>query len=144
MNKVFLILIVIIALSCNSQTNNKLEDVIEVVLNKDSSSLVVKGIDPFILKELAADSLNPQEWENNLAVYPKAKEEDLQDLEKSLKGNFKVQNSTIVFKPLNPFVKSKTYIVELYLQHPNGSIIDKLKPSNSPFNQTPIRKEVRF
>ena len=69
---------------------------------------------------------------------------DLQDLEKPVEGDYQVKNAAVVFKPSKPFVKSETYIVELYLQHPKGDLMDKLKPSNSPFNQNPVRKEIRF
>lgn len=141
-NLFFLLLISLC--SCKSTSNNQLVEEISISINPDSTQIFVTGIDPFILKELKSDSLSPLDWKRNISVYLKTKDEDLQDLEKPMEGNFRVQNATVVFKPIKPFLKSKTYIVELYLQNPKGDLMDKLKPSNSPFNQNPVRKEIRF
>ncbi len=130
--------------SCGSGNNRQLADEIKVSISKDSAQIVIKGIDDFILKELASDSLSSEEWRNNIAVYPKSGDEDLQDLEQPVQGDYVIQDSGILFKPLKPFKKGRRYMVELYLQHPEGEVIDQLKPSNSPFNQKPIRKVVNF
>ncbi len=133
-----------ILFSCNSKNNNKLADEITISIKKDSTQILINGIDAFIIKELKSDTLSLLDLGNSISVYHKSQDEDLQDLEKPIEGNFQLQKSTIIFQPLKPLIKSETYIVELYLQHPQGDVIDKLKPSNSPFNQKPITKEVKF
>lgn len=141
-NLFFLLLISLC--SCKSASNNQLVEEISISTNSDSTQIFVNGIDPFILKELKSDSLSISDWKRNISIYLKTKDQDLQDLEKPIEGSYRVQNSSIVFKPIKPFVKSETYIVELYLQNPKGDLMDKLKPSNSPFNQNPVSKEIRF
>jgi hypothetical protein len=142
MNKLVLIFIVVL-FACNSQTNNQLVDVIKVAVNKDSSSLLISGFDPFILKELAADSLSEEDWQQNLSVYQQV-EEDLQDLQKPLQGKYRVNNGVIIFEPLRPFQKGKNYVVELYLQNPNTDVVQQLKPQNSPFKNQYIKKVISF
>ena len=141
-NLFFLLLISLC--SCKSASNNQLVEEISISTNSDSTQIFVNGIDPFILKELKSDSLSISDWKRNISIYLKTKDQDLQDLEKPIEGSYRVQNSSIVFKPIKPFVKSETYIVELYLQNPKGDLMDKLKPSNSPFNQNLVSKEIRF
>ena len=142
MNKLVLIFIVVL-FACNSQSNNQLVEVIKVAIDKDSSSLLITGFDPFILKELKADSLSEKDWQQNLAVYPQV-EEDLQDLQKPIPGKYKLINNVIIFKPLQRFTKGKTYVVELYLQNPNTDVMQQLKPQNSPFKNQYIKKVISF
>ena len=144
MNKLNLVLIFIVVLfACNSQTNNQLVDVIKVAVNKDSSSLLISGFDPFILKELAVDSLSEEDWQQNLSVYPQV-EEDLQDLQKPIPGKYKLINNVIIFEPLQRFRKGKNYVVELYLQNPNTDVVQQLNPQNSPFKNHYIKKVISF
>ncbi|TKC00603.1 hypothetical protein [Pedobacter cryophilus] len=142
MNKLVLIFIVVL-FACNSQTNNKLVDVIKVAINKDSTILLISGLDPFILKELEADSLSEKDWQQNVSVYPQV-EEDLQDLQKPILGKYKLTNNVIIFEPLQRFQKGKNYVVEIYLQNPNTDVVQQLKPQNSPFKNQYIKKVISF
>lgn len=144
MKRNFFFLLLLSVCSCKSTSNNQLVEEISISTNPDSTQIFVNGIDPFILKELKLDSLSQSDWRKNISVYLKTKDEDLQDLEKPVEGDYQVQNATVVFKPIKHFVKSETYIVELYLQNPKGELMDKLKSTNSPFNKNPVRKEIRF
>lgn len=142
MNKLVLIFLVVL-FACNSQTNNKLVEVINIAVNKDSTSLLISGFDPFILKELATDTLFEKDWQQNLSVYPQV-EEDLQDLQQPILGKYKVDNGIIIFEPMQRFQKGKSYVIELYLQNPNIELVQQLKPQNSPFKNQYIKKVISF
>lgn len=101
-------------------------------------------MDPDILEQLAADSLNTAQWQSNIAIYPKAVDADLQDLETPLTGSYTIQDHELIFQPDTAFKKGEYYLVELYLQNPDGNLLETFKGTNSPFNQTPIRKTVKF
>lgn len=126
---------------CQSSESNLLAKKIEI--STDSCCIFIKNIDNSVLAQLVVDSLSQQQWESSLAVYKKA-DEDLQDLEKPLQGNYFVTNQQLVFKPKQPFKKGEYYLVELYLQNPDGNLLRKLKGSDSPFKQQPIQKTVKF
>ncbi|MDA9555764.1 hypothetical protein N9R54_05975 [Pelobium sp.] len=130
-------------LACNSQTNNRLAQTLKIEISKDSSSIVLSGIDLFVLKELNADSLSWQSWQQNLAVYPLV-EEDLQDIQKPLSGVYKTEKVKIIFTPNQKFKRGSSYSVEVYLKNPDTEITQQLRPQNSPFHQNYIKKIVRF
>jgi hypothetical protein len=139
----FLVTFVIIFVSCNSQSNNKLNGQVKINLSKDSTAIVIKGIDQFILNEFRTDTLSEEKLQSNFSVFNKV-EEDLQDLEKPIKGNYQLIENGISFKPKSPFKKNKIYLVELYIQNPNTDITQQLKRGNSIFKNELIRKEIQF
>ncbi len=121
-----------------------LANTIEISISADSSSILIKNIDHSILEVLNADSLSQTQWQRNISVYRKTRDEELQDLEQPLPGYYCITESQLVFKPTNPFKKGERYLVDLYLRNPDGNLLEKLKPSNSPFNQEPIQKIIKF
>lgn len=129
--------------SCNSQTNNLLSQQIEIAISKDSSSVFIKGIDPFILKELIADSLANQNWEETFAVYPKT-DEDSQDFQKIIPGKYDIQNGELYFTPFQSFKKGAKYVVEIYIYQPKTQITEQLKTTNSIFKKQFIKKNLQF
>jgi glutathionylspermidine synthase len=143
MFKICLLLFSIFFFSCNSRTNNKLEELINIEINQDSSAIEVKGIDAFILNELKSDSLSKENLSTNLSVFNKV-DEDLQDLERTITGHYQFTEIGILFKPDEPFQKNKTYLIELYIQNPNTDIEQQLKRGNSIFHKQIIRKEIQF
>lgn len=143
MYKVCLLLFLIFFFSCNSRTNNQLEETLKININKDSTAIIINGIDEFILNELKTDTLTEEMWQSNFSVFNKV-DEDLQDLERPIRGVYQFEGNTISFKPANPFLKNKTYLIELYIQNPNTDISQQLKRGNSPFHRDIIRKELQF
>lgn len=143
MYKICLLLFLIFFFSCNSRTTNQLESAISIQVAKDSSKIEVLGIDEFILNEFKADTLTEENWQSNFSVFNKV-EEDLQDLERPIKGNYQLIEKGISFKPETPFQKNKIYWVELYIQNPNTDISQQLKRGNSVFKSEIIRKEIQF
>jgi hypothetical protein len=114
-----------------------------IQITKDSAAIEVKGIDAYILNELQTDTLNIVNWNSHFAVFNQA-EEDVQDLEIPIKGNYQLIENGISFKPKFPFKKNKIYLVELYIQNPNTDISQQLKRGNSVFKKEIIRKEIQF
>lgn len=143
MYKICLLAILIFFFSCNSRTNNKLEELVKIEINQDSSAIEVKGIDSFILNELKSDSLSKENLSANFSVFNKV-DEDLQDLERPIKGQYQLTEIGIYFKPDKPFKKNKSYLIELYIQNPNTDIEQQLKRGNSIFHKQIIRKEIQF
>jgi len=115
----------------------------KIEINQDSSVIEVKGIDTFILNELKSDSLSKENLSTNFSVFNKV-DEDVQDLERPLRGRYQLTENGILFKPEAPFKKKKTYLIELYFQNPNTDITQKLKTGNSLFSHEIIRKEIQF
>ncbi|MBK0382204.1 hypothetical protein I5M32_04455 [Pedobacter sp. SD-b] len=136
--------IVLALFSCKNKSSNLLGDKIKVAINLDSTALVFSNIDEYILKDLSADSLADSVWAQTIAVYPKATNDDLQDLQKSIKGKYSIIDSNIVFTPDSSFKKGKTYLVELYLQKPSGDIAENIKSNSSLFNNNTIQKTIQF
>jgi hypothetical protein len=129
--------------ACNSQSNNLIGQQITISMSNDSASIIVKGIDLFILKELSADSLSNKSWGETFSVYPKTNE-DNQDFQYRIPGKYKIQNGIIYFTPLQPFKKEMGYLVEFYIYQPNTEITQQLKTKNSPFKKTFIKKDLQF
>ena len=120
-----------------------METKMSIQITKDSAVIEVKGIDAYILNELQTDTLNVVNWNSHFSVFNKV-EEDVQDLETPIKGNYQLIENGISFKPESPFKKNKTYLVELYIQNPNTDISRQLKRGNSIFKNEIIRKEIQF
>ena len=131
-------------MSCNHPNSNLLANKIEISLSLDSCCIVIKNINKSVIKTLITANLSVAQWQNNISVYKKTAEEDLQDLEKPMPGDYSLKNDELVFKPKNPFKKGERYLVEVYLQNPDDGLFSKLKTSNSPFNQKPIQKIINF
>lgn len=139
----FFLIIGLLITSCHPKSNNQLSEEIKVNISKDSSAILFSGIDPFILNELKSDSLTDSTWQQYFAIYPKV-DEDIQGLQKPLKGAYQIQNEDISFKPDASFTKGKTYLIELYIQQPNSSVLDELRSKVEPLRPKFIRKEVTF
>ncbi len=139
--KINIIILLFSMASCHSSESNLLANKIEIAT--DSCCILVKNIDNSVLEQLVVDSISQDQWQSSLAIYHKV-EDDLQDLEKPLTGNYRVEKEQLVFKPNQPFKKGEYYLVELYLQNPDGNLLSKLKSSGSPFNQQPIQKTIKF
>jgi hypothetical protein len=130
--------------ACQNKSANVLKDEITIEVSQDFSSLIFSNIDDYILKNLSADTLSNSMWAHTIAVYPKAIDEDLQDLEKPIEGKYAIKDKNIVFTPNSSFKKGKSYLVELYLQNPSGDITENLKTNSSLFNQDAIQKIIQF
>ena len=117
---------------------------IEISLSPDSSSVLIQNIDPSIIKILTVDSLSQTQWQNSISVYRKTADEDLQDLEKPLPGEYRITEGHLAFTPAEPFKKGERFLVVLYLQNPDGNLLNQLKSSNSPISRNPIQKIIKF
>lgn len=138
-----LVIILFLAIACQNNSSNLLANKIEISVSMDSTSLLISHIDDYILKELALDSLSLAQWQSNIAVYEKV-EDDLQDLERPLIGNYTILNNNIVFTPIQPFKKSEYYLVAIYMQKPDDNLLNHLKGTKSLFNNQPLQKTIKF
>ncbi len=144
MRKFYLFFLLLGLVSCQNKSANILKDEIKIGISKDSSSLIFSNIDDYIINDLSADTLTDATWAQTIAVYLKADDNDLQDLEKPIVGKYTIAYKNIVFTPSTSFKKGKSYLVELYLQNPSGDITENLKSNSSLFNHNTIQKTIQF
>lgn len=134
-NLVFLIFLFV---SCKNSNSNFLANNIKITISADTSTILFENLDKHALYDISADSLSTKQWENIIAVYPKV-DDDLQDLQNPLKGDYQILNDKITFTPQNP-LKKQSYLVEIYIEELNDQTWDIIKKSNSPFVKHPIKK----
>lgn len=134
-NFVFLIFLFV---SCRNSNSNSLANHIKISISADTSAILFENLDKHALNDISADSLSTKQWENVIAVYPKV-DDDLQDLQTPLRGNYQILNDKITFTPQNP-LKKQSYLVEIFIEEPNDQPWDIIKKSNSPFVKHPIKK----
>ncbi len=136
-------LFLILLSACQPKSNNQLEAVIDLKISADSSAVEFSGFNPYILEELKKDSLSNQDWQHYFSVYEKV-DEDLQELQRPIYGAYFINRKSVSFKPDTAFVKDKTYLVELYIQDPNPSVLNQIQTKVNPTRPKIIRRELTF
>src|SRR6476659_5070375 len=139
----FIIPILMLFSACHPKSNNLLADDILVKISSDSSQVEFTGFNPYILEELKTDSLSNENWQHYFSVYPKV-EEEMQELQKPISGIYSINKKSVSFKPDTAFEKGKTYLVELYIQDPNPSVLNQIQTKVNPTQAKIIRKELTF
>ena len=143
--KVLLIvpIILLILSSCQPKSNNQLEEEIAIRISSDSNAVEFSGFNPYILRELKTDSLSNKDWQHYFSIYQKV-DEDVQELQKPIPGIYLINKKSVSFKPNTSFVKGRTYLVELYIQDPNPSVLNQIQTKVNPTRPKIIRKELTF
>jgi hypothetical protein len=129
--------------SCQPKSNHQLEERIDLKISSDSSSIEFSGINPYLIEELKTDSLSNEDWQHYFSVYQKV-DEDLQELQRPISGTYLINKKSVSFKPDTAFVKDRTYLVELYIQDPNSSVLNQIQTKVNPTRPKMIRKELTF
>ena len=144
LRKLIILSFIIFVFGCSNQKENTLSEQLEISFDEKSSSLVVSNIDDYIINSLLQDSLIDSSLNKSLAVFIKTEDEDLQDLERPFSGKYTLEKNSIVFLPDIPFLKGKSYLVEVYLQNPSGDVSNLLKSGNSILQNQTIQKVIIY
>ena len=92
-------------------------DKINITINLTNSNraLKISGLDKSIITEISRDTSN-YAWQSLFAVYKMPADTDLKDYQNVQPGNYKVEDSLVVFTPDTSFKKGQTYFLRYY-QH---------------------------
>ena len=99
------------AISCSSANNKP----ILIGFTADSSAIVFSGIDPAGLLQIRNTPEIDTAYSTILSVLQTPSDNDPKGIETPLPGQVKVTDSTVVFTPLQPFVKGNDYLVVSYM-----------------------------
>ncbi|MXV50006.1 hypothetical protein GS399_03410 [Pedobacter sp. HMF7647] len=83
-------------------------------LNKDSTQIVLAGLDYDLIQTFKADSNLKQLLEKVFPVYLQSADESLIGFEKLEPGNYQVTNGLVEFIPAKGFVRRNTYRAEFH------------------------------
>ena len=96
-------------------------------------SLKISGFDKAIITDIGRDT-NNEAWQSLLPVYKMPSDTDMKDYQEVQPGNYKVDDSVVVFTPDTAFVKDQAYFLR-YFRHDEGIsalqyIRDKKRPGS--------------
>ncbi|RZK74354.1 MAG: hypothetical protein EOO85_15420 [Pedobacter sp.] len=103
----FLTIVIIGFYSCSSSNSKPLS----IEFSADSSAIVIASIDRPGLLRLQQLDAQDSVFKDLIAVLQTPSETDSSISEEPIAGNYKVSDSTVVFSPLQPFVKGREYLV---------------------------------
>jgi len=126
-----LFIIVLAAISCSS-TNSKPS----ISFSADSNSIIINHIDASSILRLKKAYKAHPDTINFISVLVTPTEEDGLQKEEKINGNVKFLSHGLIFYPLKPFEKGKSYLIENYIDTKfadtekllKGSIKHKLEP----------------
>ena len=112
MKKAGVILTLLICFGCTHQPYK-----IDIKINLADSNHILKisGLDKSIITEISRDTSN-YAWQSLFSVYKMPVDTDLIDYQKAQPGNYKVEDSVVVFTPDTAFKKGQAYFLRYY-QH---------------------------
>ena len=112
MKKARIILIVLICFGCARQPN-KID--IKINLTDSNKAIKITGLDKSIITEISRDASN-YAWQSLFTIYKMPADTDLMDYQNVQPGNYKVEDSIVVFTPDTAFKKGQVYFLRYY-QH---------------------------
>ena len=125
-----LFLVLILCLGCTRQPP-KID--IKISLTDSNRSLKISGFDKAVIADIGRDTANDA-WQSLLPVYKMPADTDMKDYQKAQPGNYKVEDSVVVFTPDTLFKKGQSYFLRYY-PHAEGAsawqyIKDKKRPGD--------------
>jgi AraC-like DNA-binding protein len=92
---------------------------VKVSLINGSRSLKISGFDKAVIADIGRDT-NNEAWQSLLPVYTMPKDTDMKDYQNEQPGNYKVDDSLVIFTPDTAFKKGQTYFLR-YFSHDEGT-----------------------
>lgn len=92
---------------------------VKVSLTYDNRSLKISGFDKAIIADIGRDT-NNEAWQSLLPVYKMPLDTDMKDYQNEQPGNYKVDDSLVVFTPDTAFTKGQAYFLR-YFSHDKGT-----------------------
>jgi hypothetical protein len=130
MKNTCLFLVLIFCLGC---THYPPKVNIKIALTDSDRALKISGFDKMVIADIGRDTANDV-WQSLLPVYKMPGDTDLKDYQNAQPGNYKVEDSVVVFTPDTTFKKGQSYFLRYY-QHTEGAdawqyIKDKKRPGS--------------
>jgi hypothetical protein len=134
-----LFLVLIFCLGCTHQPPTI--DV-KISLTDSNRSLKISGFDRAVIADIGRDTANDA-WQSLLPVYKMPADTDMKDYQKAQPGNYKVEDSVVVFTPDTLFKKRQSYFLRYY-PHAEGAsawqyIKDKKRPGDLSYKDLVFR-----
>ena len=86
---------------------------ITISLTDSNRAIKISGLDKSIITEISRDTSN-YAWQSLFSVYKMPVDSDLKDYQKAQPGNYKVEDSVVVFIPDTSFKKGQVYFLRYY------------------------------
>ena len=114
--------------SCNTTKSKPLI----INFSTDSTKITVKNIDESALFQLKSNLYTDSSYQELVAVLQTPTDDDSTSMEIEWPGKLSLNENELVFTPVLPFIKGKTYVVETILntQFASGEDIIKDKVGN--------------
>jgi len=109
----------LVIITCVGCSNSPKPVDVKVSLTNDNRSLKISGFDKAIIAEIGRDT-NNEAWQSLLPVYTMPKDTDMKDYQNEQPGNYKVDDSLVIFTPDTAFKKGQTYFLR-YFSHDEGT-----------------------
>lgn len=123
-------------ISCNETKNMPLV----ITFSSDSSQIVLKGINEAGLFQLKNNINTDSSYQQLVTVLQTPVEDDSTSMEIEWQGKLSLKSNELLFTPVQPFIKGKTYLVETIInsQFASGEDIikDKIGARIKPQQQT--------
>ncbi|HTD41654.1 MAG TPA: hypothetical protein VK671_13590 [Mucilaginibacter sp.] len=118
---------------CAGCSNHPKQINVRISMADSNRSLKISGFDKAIITDIGRDT-NNEAWQSLLPVYKMPSDTDMKDYQEVQPGNYKVDDSVVVFTPDTAFVKDQAYFLR-YFRHDEGIsalqyIRDKKRPGS--------------
>jgi hypothetical protein len=128
MKNVCLLFAIVLYLGCadHPKTFN-----IKISLADNNRSLNISGFDKAIITDIGRDT-NNEAWQSMLPVYKMPSDTDMKDYQHVQPGNYKVENSVVVFTPDTAFVKGQAYFLRYFRHDEVSSALQYIRDRKRP------------
>lgn len=134
---VFMLLCSLIA--CNSTKNKPLE----IDFSRDSTSIVIKNIDPVGMAKIKNGELGDSLLQELVTVMESPLAEDTASMQLQRSGKLLAAGDSLIFQPARPFAKGRKYMVLTYINSKFADFQSIIK-NKTKFNMAPNQKVLEF
>jgi hypothetical protein len=106
----FVFCLAVTVISCSNKSEKSI-----IKFSADRNSIVIKNIDQASLFQLKSMWKANPDSVNFITVLLTPGDQDSLQMEEEIFGKTLIQGDSVIFSPLTPFLKGKTYLVESYI-----------------------------
>ena len=104
---------------------------VRISLSDNNRSLKISGFDKAIITDIGRDSSNDA-WQSLLPVYKMPSDTDMKDYQQVQPGNYKANDSVLVFTPDTAFNKGQVYFLRFFEHHEGASALQYIRDRKRP------------
>jgi len=104
---------------------------VKIGLADSNRSLKISGFDKAIITDIGRDT-NNEAWQSLLPVYKMPSDTDMKDYQNVQPGNYKVEDSVVVFTPDTAFVKGQAYFLRFFRHDEGISALQYIRDRKRP------------